>query len=90
MFDFRKRGRGGGGYPLGRNFYLSPTFLCFENQDSDHTFREEVLGVRSPKTKGLIKKARDDISLTENLRVFRTDIPPKRSVGCPCNLSTSL
>ena len=38
------------------------------------------------KQKALIKKARDDISLTENLRrlqVFRTDIPPKRSVGCP-------
>ena len=33
-----------------------------------------------------MKKARDDISLTENLRglqVFPTDILPKRSVGCP-------
>ena len=38
------------------------------------------------KQKASIKKAPDDISLTENLRrqqVFLTDIPPKRSVGCP-------
>ena len=37
-----------------------------------------------PKTSFL--SLRNDISLTENLRrlqVFRTDIPPKRSLGCP-------
>ena len=46
MFDIRKSGQGGGGYLLGRNLYLSPTFHCFENP----RFREEVLiRVRLPK-----------------------------------------
>ena len=31
-------------HPLGRNIYLSPTFLCFENP-----IREELLNVRLPK-----------------------------------------
>ena len=54
--DFGKSGQGGGtvflplplppsfDHRLGRNFYLSPTFLC-----SDNPIREEVLSVRLPK-----------------------------------------
>ena len=52
---------------------LADLFLCLKR----HFFRKQ---------KALIKKVREDISLTENLRrlqVFRTDIPPKQSVGCP-------
>ena len=47
MFDFRKSGQGG--TPLVEISISPQPYPTLRLQDSDHTFREEVLSVRSPK-----------------------------------------